>query len=114
MADRGVTVVKASCPICGDDKQVPADEVRFVVHDVAEHSFYEFTCPDCHDRVRKPAGKEVIRLLTLGGVVPERVIVPAEALEEHHGPALSWDDVLDFASLLDSDDVDLATEAAVR
>jgi hypothetical protein len=41
------------------------------------------------------------------------VIVPAEALEEHHGPALSWDDVLDFTSLLDSD-VDLATEAAVR
>jgi hypothetical protein len=105
-----VTIIKASCPTCGD-VELTTDQLRFVLHSVAERSYYAFTCEKCNDRVQKSAGPDIIRLLTLGGVQPERVDVPEEALEEHRGPVLSWDDVLDFASMLESD-TDLAAAAA--
>jgi hypothetical protein len=38
----------------------------------------------------------------MGGVVPENADFPAEAAEEHHGPALTHDDLLDFVTWLDS------------
>lgn len=94
-----MTIIKATCPSCGD-VELSRDQVRLVVHPLAERSFYGFTCTRCGEGVRKPAGDEVVRLLTMGGVVAERVVVPAEALERHVGPPISADDVLDFASWL--------------
>ena len=94
-----MTIIKATCPSCGD-VELSRDQVRLVVHPLAERSFYGFTCTLCGDVVRKPAGDEVVRLLTMGGVVAERVLVPAEALERHSGPPINADDVLDFASWL--------------
>ena len=105
-----MTIIKASCPTCGDI-ELTTDKLRFVLNSVAERSFYAFTCESCQERITKPASPEIVRLLTLGGVTPERVDVPEEALEEHHGSPLSWDDVLDFSSMLDSD-LDLAAAAA--
>lgn len=90
-----MTVLKVSCPTCGD-VLLETDEVRFVAFNVADRSFYEFTCRTCLDLIRKPACPNVARLLTLGGVVPERVVVPPEALEPHYGRPLTDDDVLDF------------------
>lgn len=94
-----MTIIKATCPSCGD-VELSRDQVRLVVHPLADRSFYGFTCTLCGDVVRKPAGDEVVRLLTMGGVVAERVVVPAEALELHSGPPLTPDDVLDFATWL--------------
>ena len=104
MADSGVTLAKASCPDCGD-VEVFGYDIRFVMCTVADRSFYEFTCPSCAGRVRKPAGPEIVRLLTLGGVQPERLDIPAEALEDNHGAPLSWDDVLDFTARLETVDI---------
>ena len=36
------------------------------MHPVRDRSFYSFTCTSCGDEVRKPAGAEVVRLLTHG------------------------------------------------
>lgn len=94
-----MTIIKATCPSCGD-VELSRDQVRLVVHPLAERSFYGFTCTRCGEGVRKPAGDEVVRLLTMGGVVAERVVVPAEALERHDGPPITADDVLDFAAWL--------------
>jgi hypothetical protein len=94
-----MTIIKATCPSCGD-VELSRDQVRLVVHPLADRSFYGFTCMLCGDVVRKPAGDEVVRLLTMGGVVAERIVVPAEALETHTGPAITADDVLDFAAWL--------------
>ena len=91
-----MTIIKATCPSCGD-VELSRDQVRLVVHPLAERSFYGFTCTRCGEGVRKPAGDEVVRLLTMGGVVAERVVVPAEALERHVGLPITADDVLDFA-----------------
>lgn len=94
-----MTIIKATCPSCGD-VELSRDQVRLVVHPLAERSFYGFTCTLCGEGVRKPAGDEVVRLLTMGGVVAERVQVPAEALERHEGPPISADEVLDFSAWL--------------
>lgn len=94
-----MTIIKATCPHCGD-VELSRDQVRLVVHPLAERSFYGFTCTLCGDMIRKPAGDEVVRLLTMGGVVAERVVVPAEALEPHAGPPINPDDVLDFVTWL--------------
>ena len=91
-----MTTIKASCPCCGDVELTP-QQVRLVVCTVADWSYYAFTCGTCTDEIRKPAGVDVISLLQTGGVPAERWSVPAEALEEHAGPVVTYDDVLDFA-----------------
>jgi hypothetical protein len=91
-----MATIKASCPCCGD-VELTAAQVRLVVCSVADWSYYGFTCGTCNDEIRKPAGAEVVSLLKAGGVPVERWTVPAEALEEHEGAAIAYDDVLDFA-----------------
>ena len=104
-----MTTIKASCPCCGDVELTPK-QVRLVVCSAKERSFYAFDCPKCTDEVRKPAGEDVVALLVSGGVAVERWTIPAEAMEVHTGSTIAWDDVLDFALVLDSCD-DLASLA---
>lgn len=108
-----MTTIKASCPGCGDVELTPA-QVRLVVCTVKSWSYYAFICTQCQDEVRKPAGRDVVALLISGGVVAEPWTVPSEALEEHHGPALTYDDVLDFALWLGSADLVAAAAAPTR
>lgn len=105
-----MTTIKASCPCCGDVELTPA-QVRLVVCSVKDWSFYSFSCGTCKNTIRKPAGEDIVRLLRSGGVTVEAWSVPAEALEEHIGPALGWDDVLDFAMWLGTDDLIAAAAA---
>lgn len=107
-----MTTIKASCPGCGDVELTP-QQVRLVVCSVKSWSYYAFTCTGCHDEVRKPAGRDVVALLISGGVVAEPWSVPAEVLEQHDGPVLSYDDVLDFALWLEHADM-LSAAAAVQ
>lgn len=103
-----MTTIKASCPSCGDVELTSA-QVRLVVCSIQDWSFYAFTCHSCHDEVRKPAATDVVTLLQSGGVLAEVWSVPAEAMENHAGPAISYDDVLDFALRLQAlDDVTVA------
>ncbi len=105
-----MTTIKASCPSCGDVELTPP-QVRLVVCSVRAWSYYAFTCGSCLDEVRKPAGRDVVALLVSGGVLAEPWTVPAEALEEHTGPTLCYDDVLDFALWLDHADLVAAAAA---
>lgn len=108
-----MATIKASCPCCGD-VELTAVQVRLVVCSVADWSYYAFTCSTCSDEVRKPAAPEVVSLLQAGGVVVERWVVPAEALEEHDGPRIAYDDVLDFALWLERVDHPVATISLLR
>lgn len=105
-----MTTIKASCPSCGDVELTPS-QVRLVVCSVKAWSYYAFVCTTCLEEIRKPAGRDVVALLISGGVVAEPWTVPAEALEEHSGPVLSYDDVLDFALWLDNADLVAAAAA---
>ena len=60
-------------------------------------SYYAFRCPRCVEEIRKPADDHIISLLVSGGVRATNWAVPAEALEAHSGPVISYDELLDFA-----------------
>ena len=107
-----MTTIKASCPTCGEVELTPAD-VSLVVCSHAPLSYYSFACPSCSDSVRKPADDHVVSLLVSGGVSATVWEVPAEALEPRTGPTLTYDDLLDFAIELGSNDL-LASLAAGR
>ena len=106
-----MTTIKASCPSCGDVELTPHQE-RLVVCSVKSWSYYAFSCTTCQEEIRKPAGRDVVALLISGGVVAEPWNIPAEALEEHEGPSLNYDDVLDFALWLEQADMLAAAAAA--
>ena len=94
-----MTTIKATCPMCGE-VELTATEVRLVVCSVDTMSYYAFDCPGCVDEIRKPADPRIVALLLTGGVQATQWTIPAEALETKFGPALSYDDLLDFALLL--------------
>ena len=106
-----MTTIKASCPSCGEVELTQAD-VRLQVCSHAPLSFYAFDCPGCAVEIRKPADSHVISLLISGGVNAQVWDVPAEALEEHDGPSLGYDDLLDFAMAIHACD-DLAAAASL-
>jgi hypothetical protein len=94
-----MTTIKATCPTCGE-VELTHEDVRLMVCSYEPLSYYAFDCPGCVDEVRKPADGHVISLLMSGGVKPLVWELPAEARETHDGPALSYDDLLDFAVAL--------------
>ncbi len=109
-----MTTIKASCPSCGAVELTSAD-VALRVCSSADLSYYAFGCPECGDEVRKPADDHVVALLISGGVTPEVWDLPAEVLEPKAGPALDYDDLLDFALRLgDTDLLAAAAQAPVR
>ncbi len=97
-----MTTIKATCPTCGDVDLTPPD-VRLTVAEAAGWATYTFRCTKCNESVEKPADDEVVALLSSAGVRMD--CVPAEALEEHAGRALTYDDVLDFAIWLHEHDL---------
>jgi hypothetical protein len=99
-----MTTIKASCPTCGEVELTPAD-VSLMVCSHAPMSYYAFSCPTCTDEVRKPADDHVVSLLVSGGVPAQVWELPAEVLETKAGPALTYDDLLDFALELSSTDL---------
>jgi hypothetical protein len=105
-----MTTIRATCPTCGDVELKPAD-LRLVVCSRTDWSSYAFDCPRCTDEVKKPADEEVVALLLSGGVQAQEWHIPAEALEDHQGPRISYDDLLDFALWLDGRD-DVAAEVS--
>lgn len=99
-----MTLIKASCPSCGEVELTPAD-VSLMVCSHAPLSYYAFTCTGCQNEVRKHADDHVVSLLVSGGVPATVWEVPAEALEPRVGPVLSYDDLLDFAIGLNGTDL---------
>lgn len=91
-----MSIIKATCVMCGEIELSPA-EIRLVVCTRPQLSFYSFNCGKCQNEVRNSATSQIITLLSGGGVAIETWVIPAEALEEHPGPPISYDDVLDFA-----------------
>lgn len=90
-----MTTIKATCPACGE-VELTGDDIELMVCPTAPLSYYAFACPSCSDKIRKPADDHIVSLLISGGVEAMVWDVPAEALEDRGGPALTYDDLLDF------------------
>jgi hypothetical protein len=97
-----MTTIKATCPTCGE-VDLTAEDILLRIGAARAVNTYGFTCPECAEFVEKPADERIVRLLLSGGVIPVPVHVPAEVLETHGGPAITYDDVLDFHEKLQSD-----------
>ena len=107
-----MTTIKASCPACGE-VELTSQDVTLMVCNHAPQSYYTFCCPKCTAEVRKPADDHVVSLLVSGGVPAQVWELPAEALEAKAGPALTYDDLLDFALQLSATDLVAAAAAQV-
>jgi hypothetical protein len=109
-----MTTIKASCPTCGEVELTPA-QLSLRVCNSSPLSYYSFVCTTCRLEVRKPADDHIVSLLISGGVQAQVWDLPGEALEPKQGPALSYDDLLDFALHLGTTDLlAAAAGAAVR
>ncbi|MER5302745.1 MULTISPECIES: CpXC domain-containing protein [Streptomyces] len=59
---------KAACPECRARFELSAGALRLAIGASRRTTFYSFTCPECGNSVRKPAGERIVELLTGGGV----------------------------------------------
>jgi hypothetical protein len=98
--DRGrgkipVATIRANCPTCGDVDLMSCDvTVRLCADD--NQGSYVFRCPDCEMAVAKAADAQIVDLLVASGVRLVVWALPAELHEPHEGPAITYDDLLDF------------------
>ncbi len=96
-----MTTIRATCPTCGEVALTP-EEIDLRVDEQGDESFYAFDCPACYSNVRKPADDRVVALLLSGGV-EKRFVEPEGPQPRFPYPPLTYDDLLDFHALLETD-----------
>jgi predicted RNA-binding Zn-ribbon protein involved in translation (DUF1610 family) len=98
------TIVKATCPTCGDVELAP-NELELRLCSAPAASTYVFTCPKCEKIIAKSASDgRVVTLLGTVGVPTVHWDLPAELSERRDGPPLTLDDLIDLRLALDSPD----------
>lgn len=98
-----VAIVRATCPKCGD-VELTVNDVQVQVCVTTAQSTYSFVCPECATLVNKEANESVVESLTSAGSRLVAWTLPAELYEPKSGPAISYDDVLEFHLALESGD----------
>lgn len=99
-----MTLIKASCPTCGDFEGT-ADQFRIIDWgDWHRLTAYEYRCPHCLQVQRKPADPETVRLLKTGHVPV--VTVPAAAGIDPDAAPLTRAEVYAALEQLHLDDTD--------
>lgn len=88
--------MRARCQDCGQIQILPEDVNLQVCTNLYALSFYEFPCPGCGRKIRRPVDRQSVISLTEMGVTSHGWQVPLEALESHRGESLSYDDLLEF------------------
>jgi predicted RNA-binding Zn-ribbon protein involved in translation (DUF1610 family) len=98
-----MTTIRATCPSCGEVGLTP-DDIDLRVDEAGEESFYAFDCPACEENVRKPADERIVQLLLSGGVEKRIAEAPPAPPEPRFSyPSITYDDLLDFHALLETD-----------
>ena len=98
-----MATIRASCPSCGDVELTTRDVRVLLCSDTNEGS-YAFQCPACTVAVSKAAEPRVVDVLVAAGVKLTVWQLPAELNETHQGPAIGYDDLLQFHFELQSED----------
>lgn len=89
-------IFRVSCPQCGLVSVEGSEiDLRFCGN-VPLPPYYTFICPVCLDLVRKDVDAGIAAVFIGNGVDAHIWNVPAEALELHQGPRLTYNDLLDF------------------
>ena len=98
-----MAIIRASCPDCGD-VELTSRDVTVRVNAVTNEGSYAFQCPECQLAVSKAAESRIVDLLVSSGVELYVWSVPAELLEKKSGPAINYDDLLQFHYDIQSED----------
>lgn len=98
-----MSVIRASCPDCGDVELQSRDVTVRVCTGDGQGS-YAFRCPGCTMNVAKAAEQRIVDLLVSSGVKLETWDLPLELWEHPVGEPFTHDDLLSFHELLDGDD----------
>lgn len=98
-----MATIRASCETCGDVEVTSEDVTVRVCRDDSAGT-YTFTCPTCGDLVVRGAESHIVDLLVNSGVHLVIWSLPEELREPRFGKPIDHDDLLDFHTLLQSDD----------
>lgn len=98
-----MAIIRASCPDCGD-VELTSRDVIVRVNSATNEGSYAFQCPECLMAVSKAAEPRIIDLLVSSGVELFVWSPPAELFEPHDGPAICYDDLLQFHYTLQEED----------
>jgi hypothetical protein len=101
--DEPMAIIRATCQDCGDVEMTTAD-VWVRICDDDNSGTYAFRCPCCETVVIKPAESHIVDLLVASGVSWSTWTHPAELRERPDGEAFTYDDLIDFHSVLEADD----------
>ncbi|HKE73949.1 MAG TPA: hypothetical protein VKB57_10070 [Acidimicrobiales bacterium] len=97
------TLIRATCSDCGDVELGTRDLVVRVCED-DDSGTYVFRCPACTHPVVRPADRPTIDLLVSSGCRLEVWQLPSELVEPRpEGAPLSYDDIIDFHHLLETE-----------
>jgi len=101
------TMIRATCETCGD-VELRVTDFQVLLCATTNEGSYVFRCPICRLAVSKPADARIVDVLIAAGV--ELVVwdMPAELAEEHAGPPISYDDLIEFHFQLDDGQADAA------
>lgn len=91
-----LTTIKACCGHCSKEISMYSTAYHLTIYSHTGRGFYTFFCTACHQENSQVADEHIVSLLQSGGVRYTVIKVPAEALECHRGPTITYDDVMDF------------------
>lgn len=108
--------LRASCPACGEVDVTPQDITVVECVNAPHLSSRVLYCPECEVPSQRPLSRLMAETLRRLGTPVRLFKVPAEVLEEHDGPAISEDDVIDLhvALSLPPADIMRALDSAIR
>lgn len=88
--------ILVTCSCCSADIPLQVEDVFGRMCTDNGEASYRFTCTDCGEIVVKHTSCEMIESLEAAGVHIEFWSLPAELFEQHDGPQLTHEDLLDF------------------
>ena len=94
-----MALLSAECPACGT-VLLTLDELSCAVQRERREALCQFACPLCGLTVTQELLPSDVAMLTALGAKELRDSIPFEMLEDHYGPPLSFDDLLDFHEAL--------------
>lgn len=96
--------MRARCSWCGEVR-ITVDGLRCGILPDRSAALCEFSCPSCGRLAFQRTSAERAAMFILSGARRATTRIPLELLEDHDGPAISWDDVLDLRLALHTHEV---------
>lgn len=87
--------VTVACRTCGPVVLATRDVRAARSQTSPDEGLFAFTCPRCGRDVLQDAPATTVALLFASGARPLSGLVPFELAEQHAGPPITWDELLD-------------------